>query len=66
VIPVPPDNLRPNTLQVLIEGFVTRDGAVHGHSDTPLDVMVIPNLSINQKHKRPTGKAFFDHSRCLP
>ena len=40
MIAVPPDNLRPETLQVLIEEFVTRNGAVHGHTDTPLDVMV--------------------------
>ena len=40
MIAVPPDNLRPETLQVLIEEFVTREGAVHGHTDTPFDVMV--------------------------
>ncbi|MCY2953508.1 MAG: YheU family protein [Planctomycetota bacterium] len=40
MIAVPPDNLRPETLQVVIEEFVTRDGAVHGHTDTPLNVMV--------------------------
>ena len=33
---IPPDQLRPETLESLIEEFVTRDGAVHGHADTPL------------------------------
>jgi len=40
VIAVPPGQFRPETLQSLIEEFVTRDGAVHGHTDTPLNVMV--------------------------
>ena len=26
----------------------------------------IPRLSEEEKHKRPTGKAYFDHSLCLP
>src|SRR5688572_4560567 len=33
---VPYDRLRPETLRALIEEFVTRDGAIHGHRDTPL------------------------------
>ena len=33
---IPHDQLRPETLESLIEEFVTRDGAVHGHTDTPL------------------------------
>ena len=33
---IPPEQLRPETLESLIEEFVTRDGAVHGHTDTPL------------------------------
>jgi uncharacterized protein len=37
---VPPDQLRPATLIALIEDFVTRDGAIHGHHDTPLPQMV--------------------------
>jgi len=39
-IVVPPGSLNPQTLQALIEEFITRDGAVHGHSDVPLDVRV--------------------------
>ncbi len=26
----------------------------------------IPRLTVEAKHARPTGKAYFDHSRCLP
>lgn len=34
---VPHDELQPDTLKALIEEFVTRDGAVHGHTDQPTD-----------------------------
>jgi uncharacterized protein YheU (UPF0270 family) len=40
VIVVPHQQLQPQTLQALIEDFVTRDGSVHGHSDTPLHARV--------------------------
>jgi uncharacterized protein len=33
---IPHDQLRPETLEALVEEFVTRDGAVQGHTDTPL------------------------------
>ena len=33
---VPHDALQPDTLDALIEEFVTRDGAVHGHTETPV------------------------------
>jgi uncharacterized protein len=33
---VPHDQLEPETLQTLIEDFVTRHGAVHGHTETSL------------------------------
>ena len=33
---IPHEQLQPDTLYALIEEFVTRDGAVQGHSDTPL------------------------------
>ena len=26
----------------------------------------IPRLTVDAKHEHPTGKAYFDHSRCLP
>lgn len=37
---VPHDQLQPATLAALIEEFVTRDGAVHGHTDTPLPQLI--------------------------
>ncbi len=37
---VPDDSLRPETLQAVIVDFITRDGAVHGHTDTPLQVQM--------------------------
>ncbi len=33
---IPFDQLQPETLDALIEEFVTRDGAIHGHADDPL------------------------------
>ena len=33
---VPYDRLDPDVLDALIEEFVTRDGAVQGHTDTPI------------------------------
>ncbi|MCE9554891.1 MAG: YheU family protein [Planctomycetes bacterium] len=37
---VPHNELRPETLRALIEEFVTRDGAVHGHMETPLEIQM--------------------------
>jgi uncharacterized protein YheU (UPF0270 family) len=37
---IPHDHLQPETLLALIEEFVTRDGALHGHTDTPTQEMV--------------------------
>ncbi|HEY8746951.1 MAG TPA: YheU family protein [Tepidisphaeraceae bacterium] len=37
---IPHDQLDPQTLQAVIEEFVTRHGAVHGHAETSLDQMV--------------------------
>jgi uncharacterized protein len=39
-IVVPHDRLEPETLDALIEEFVTRDGAVHGHTDVLLSNQV--------------------------
>jgi uncharacterized protein len=39
-IVVPHDRLKPETLDALIEEFVTRDGAVHGHPDALLSNQV--------------------------
>lgn len=35
-VEIPFEQLQPDTLTAVIEEFVTRDGAVHGHTDTPL------------------------------
>ena len=37
---VPHDRLAPDTLRGLIEEFVTREGAVHGHADVPVERQV--------------------------
>jgi len=37
---IPHRQLQPATLDALIEEFVTRDGAVHGHSEVPLESQV--------------------------
>ena len=37
---IPPDQLRPETLQALLEEFVTRDGAIHGHRDMSIEQQV--------------------------
>jgi len=37
---IPFEQLGTDTLNALIEEFVTRQGAVHGHSETPVDRMV--------------------------
>ena len=39
-IVVPHDSLKPQTLRAVIEEFITRQGAVHGHADTPLERQV--------------------------
>jgi uncharacterized protein YheU (UPF0270 family) len=35
-----PDQLSPETLRALVEEFVTRHGAVQGHTDTPVESMI--------------------------
>jgi hypothetical protein len=37
---VPYDQLAPLTLRALIEEFVTREGAVHGHADVAMESQV--------------------------
>lgn len=39
-IVVPYDQLQSQTLDLLIEEFVTRDGAVHGQADDPLPARI--------------------------
>lgn len=40
MIVVPHEQIEPQTLRALIEEFVTRCGAVHGHGDVALDRQV--------------------------
>ncbi|HEX2974054.1 MAG TPA: YheU family protein [Tepidisphaeraceae bacterium] len=40
IIVIPHQQLQSSTLQALIEEFVTRDGAVHGHADILLSRQV--------------------------
>ena len=54
---VPHDQLRPETLLALIEEFVTRDGAVHGHVDTPLDQRL---QAVRQQLEAGTVQITFD------
>lgn len=37
---IPPDQLQPETLRGLVEEFVTRDGAVHGHAEVPIEAQI--------------------------
>jgi uncharacterized protein len=37
---IPYDQLSPETLDALIEEFITRHGAVHGHDETPLERLI--------------------------
>ena len=37
---IPHDALAPDTLNALIEEFVTRDGAVQGHAETPVPARI--------------------------
>lgn len=34
---IPQDQLQPETLHALVEEFVTREGAIHGHTDVPIE-----------------------------
>jgi hypothetical protein len=37
---IPHDQLQPETLRALVEEFVTRDGAIHGHADVPIESQI--------------------------
>jgi len=56
---IPHDQLSPDTLAALIEEFVTRDGALHGHADTPVDAMV---ASVRLQLKRGNAVIVFDEA----
>lgn len=59
MIDVPHDQLRPETLRDLIEEFVTRDGAVQGHTETPLQIQV---EAVRRQLSAGTAKIVFDES----
>jgi uncharacterized protein YheU (UPF0270 family) len=42
---VPSDQLKPETLRALIEEFVSRDGAIHGHAERTLEQKVAMVMS---------------------
>jgi uncharacterized protein len=54
---VPHETLQPETLRALIEEFVTRDGAVHGHSENSLQDRV---ASVMRQLKSGTIVILFD------
>jgi hypothetical protein len=56
---IPHDQLNPETLAALIEEFVTRDGALHGHVDTPVDTMV---ASVRRQLERGLAVIVFDEA----
>ena len=49
---IPHDQLTPEALHALVEEVVTRQGAVHGHSDVPVETMIRQVLT-----QLRTGKA---------
>jgi hypothetical protein len=54
---VPHNHLDRETLTALIEEFVTRDGALHGHVDTPVEAMV---TSVLRQLERGSAVIVFD------
>jgi uncharacterized protein len=56
---IPHDQLSPDALAALIEEFVTRDGALHGHADTPVEAMV---ASVRRQLDRGIAVIVFDEA----
>ena len=54
---VPHDRLNPDVVGALIEEFVTRNGAVHGHTDTPIEQKV---AAVFHQLKSGTAVIVFD------
>ena len=50
---IPPEELSPDTLRALVEEFVTRHGAVQGHTEVSIETMISQVLT-----QLRTGKAF--------
>ena len=56
---IPHDQLDAETLAALIEEFVTRDGALHGHADTPVETMV---ASVRRQLARGSAVIVYDEA----
>ena len=54
---VPHDALQPDTLAALIEEFITRDGAIHGHRETPPEQMA---AQVKKQLERGTALIVYD------
>jgi uncharacterized protein len=54
---IPLNQLDPDTLSALIEDFVTRDGAVHGHHDATIDQMT---ATVRAQLKSGTAEIIYD------
>lgn len=59
VVIIPHHQLAPETLVALIDEFVTREGAVHGHVDVPLEVM---RRQVMDQLRRGTVVIVFDEA----
>ena len=59
MIVIPPSQLDPNTLSALIEEFVTRNGAVHGHHDTTVEEMT---TAVREQLKTGLAEIVFDEA----
>lgn len=55
---VPYDQLAPETLRGLIEEFVTREGAVHGHDDVALESQI---AQVQRQLRSGKVVIIFDH-----
>ena len=55
---VPYDQLAPQTLRAMIEEFVTRDGAVHGHDDVALESQI---AAVQRQLRSGKVVIVFDH-----
>lgn len=56
---IPYQQLHPDTLNTLIEEFVTRDGAVHGHAESPMPAKV---AAVLQKLKSGAAAIVYDEA----
>ena len=55
---VPYDQLAPQTLWALIEEFVTREGAVHGHGEVSIESQI---AGIQRQLRAGTVSIVYDH-----